>query len=43
MKDGHIYALIPDTSSIGTDNFIAKESMFHVIGSNGDILMSGRV
>ena len=42
-KYGRIADLIPDASSIGTDKFVAKEYVFSVLGSNEELLMSGRV
>ena len=42
-KDGQIAAIIPDVYEIGTDKFVAKESLFCVLGSNKNILMSCRV
>ena len=41
-KYGRIDALIPDAYSIVTDRSVAKESMFHVPGSNEELLVSGK-
>ena len=42
-KYGRIADFITDSSAIGTDKFVAKESLFCVLGSNKKILMSCRV
>ena len=42
-KYGRSTDTIPDASDIGTDKFVAKGSVFCVIGSNEELLISGRV
>ena len=42
-KDGRIADIITDAYAIGTDKFVVKESVFRVLGSNEELLMSGRV
>ena len=42
-NDVHVADLVPDSYSIGTDNFVMKESVFSVFGSNEEFLVSGRV
>ena len=43
VKYGRISALIHDASAIGADKFLAKEYVFSVIGSDEELIISGRV